>query len=309
MEITNIEKLKEALAKFDNILVVFSEVHDFDDLAAGLSVGLSLEKFGKKTTIFSPRLPLVEQASLFGISKITNKLNSGNLIIAIPNALNSVDKITHYLDGETLNIVVHPVFEGPQISTENIKVLKADNLANLVLLINTPVASLLDKLNTQEQELYSEIPKFIISKSFTSTGNEILISTVDRSSLSETVVFLLNQLGLPIDSDCASNLFQGMKFATGFEPPKAKAATFEAASICLAKKPVFPQMVSNFSQFETAQPQPVVNQNLAKVQPKSELSKTSQKGNLPDLTDDAGKIQSDWLVPKIFKSSSKPDKT
>ncbi len=312
-EIVNAEKLKEALSKFENILVVFGQDHSFDDLAAGLSLGLSLEKTGKKITIFSPKPALVEEASLFGISKITNKLNSGNLIISIPNALNSVDKVTHYLDGETLNIVVHPVFAGDELSAEKVSINKAGNLADLVILINTAGVGFLDKLNTQEQKSYSDLAKFIIGKTFSTSGNEIMLNPVESVSVSETVVWLLTQFGLPVDGDCASNLFQGMKFATNFEPPKAVASTFEAASICLAKKPVFPQIqmtVQKSQANQTVTPAPRTPQD----QTKSDFYKTSQKIGKQDLgnedaTEDTGKVQSDWLVPKIFKSSSKTDKS
>lgn len=323
-EIINIEKLRETLEKAQNILIVIGSDYSLDEVAAGLSLGLSLEKSGKRIAFFSPKPPTVEEASLFGIAKITNKLNSGNLIISIPDALNSVDKVTHYLEGETLNIVVHPVDNRTQLSTEKITMAKTENLPDSVILINTTATRFLDKLNTQEQKMYSEVPKIIIGRTFDNLRDDTAVSTLDKTCLSETVVWVLVKLGLPVDSDCASNLFQGIKFATNFAPPQATASTFEAAAICLQAKPVLPQItqeVANLpktptyselrssvtsavdlgSQEDLTQPDVLqTHQKIEDTQDPVQLGLQNQK---------SGKINPSWVGPKIFKSSTQPQKT
>lgn len=310
LEITNIEKLAEKLANSQNILIGIGPDFLFDELAAGLSLGLSLEKAGKKITIFSTKLPQVAQASLFGISKISNTLNSGNLVISIPDALNLVDKVTHYLEGETLNIVVHPLAGNPNLSEEKITIKTLQNSPDLIILVNTTWLQLQDKLSTQEQKIYSEVPKVIVGKVFDYQGDDIPISSSESASLSEIIFWILRKLELPMDADCASNLFQGMEFATRFAPPQATVSTFEAAAICLSTKPVLPKIG------EDANLQPTIGQQkLANVQnqsnktfrqePKNGDVFKDQSTNLEEsFQKDAGRIQSDWLVPKIFKSSS-----
>lgn len=320
LEIVNIDKLIEQIKSAANILIAVGADHTLDELAAALSLSLSFEKLGKKVTVFSSKLPLVEDASLYGVSKIKNQFQTGNLVVSIPDALTSVDKVTHYLDGDTLNIVVHPVEGSARLTPEKVSIRAGEGIPDLIILINTPFSNILNNFATQEQIKYSKITKFIIGKADINHGDEIIITPAEIASFSETAVWVLVKLGAPLDGDCAANLFSGMKYSTNFTPPVASASTFEAAAICLQQKPTLLEI----SQEEPALRQQMIN----KIKPEEstkDFSTSSQNSllkdrNLPSQNINVGqneseqqedgnledtKVQSDWIGPKIFKSSDK----
>lgn len=326
LEIANIEKLEATIAAAESFLVVLGENYTLDELAAALALGLSLEKAGKKVTVFSPRQALVEEASLFGVSQVTNQLSLGKLVISIPDALVSVDKVTHYLDGENLNIVVHPIDSTVRLETDKVTVQKQASVANCLILINRKMTEFQDTLSPQEQKSYANLPAFVIGKVLTADNIGIWVSAADADivSVSETTTWIVKRLGLPIDSDCASNLFQGMSAATGFVPPAATASTFEAAAFCLAQKPIVPGVKRQDLYFAKSPPTPKVASQLPpeeKSYPQQSLSfgnvppnQTGSQvmedpGQIPSFEKQNNQVQSDWLVPKIFKSSGKPGKT
>jgi len=325
LEIINVEKLKESLGRTENILIVVGDSYSLDELAAALSLGLSLEKAAKKVKLFSHKAPLVEEASLFGVSKLVNAAASGKLIISIPEALESVDKVTHYLDGETLNIVVHPANPQVRLSPAKIKISTQEELPDLIILLNSSWNDFVNTLNTQDQKIYSDIPKFAVGRVSDESQEVTWISSLENACISEIVTWTLAKLDLPIDSDCASNLFQGMQSATKFLPPVATANTFAAASICLEKRPVLPKtpgaevnLENFFSKQDLGQPSQDILSNIGKTFPQTGTS-LAQTKNLSQQTDDAkldpsfdqqsSEVQSDWLAPKIFKSSQKTNKT
>lgn len=324
LEITNVEKLKENLGRAENILIVVGDSYSLDELAAALSLGLSLEKAKKKVKLFSAKVPLVEEASLFGVSKLVNSASSGKLIISIPEALESVDKVTHYLDGETLNIVIHPINPQTRLSAEKINISTQEELSDLIILVNSTWSYFANTLNTQDQKIYSDIPKFAIGRVLDESQEVTLVSSLENTCISEIVTWTLAKSGLPIDPDCASNLFQGMQAATKFLPPAATANTFAAASICLEQRPVLPKtpgaelnLENFFDKQDLGQPKQDVLSNIRQTFPQTRTP-SAQTKNLSQQIEDSrpdssfdqrdSDVQPEWLVPKIFKSSAKTGK-
>lgn len=322
-EIVNIDKLRQAFDNAGNILVVLGASYSLDEAAAALAFLLVSQKVGKKVSVFSPKAATVEEASLFGAAKITDKLDSGKLVISIPEALSQVDKVTHYLDGETLNIVVHPLNTQSKLSAEKVVVAQAENVFDLMFLLNTTFEQFFNLLSPSEQKVFDNILAIVVGRPANSLTREIQVTPVDNMCLSETMVWILDKLGLQLDADAASNLFQGITVATGFRPPLATSSTFEAAAICLRENPQLPAtQQQSFDKLptETAKinfatriaPDVKSTQDFASKQPAKQEEKP-RKPSLPqnDFSEiESSKVQQDWLVPKIFKSGSqKLDKT
>lgn len=318
-EIINIDKLKQSFERAKSILIVLSDNYSQDELAAALALFLVVKNTGKKVSIFSPKAPIVEQASLFGVSEVRDKLLTGSVIVSVPSALTSVDKVTHYLDGETLNIVIHPL-ENQSIPQDKVAITKSSSVYDLVVLVNVAASQILNFLTPTEQETIAAIPKVFIGNFTDGLEQEVQVAASENLSISELVFWILEKLELPLNADAASNLFQGIQVATDFKPPKATPSTFEAAAICLKHNPISPknqqeafvktqtQPQTDFlqSSVKTSQPDKnFLNEQVVKVKEQSDFTNEPQD----DFAEfDDSKIQADWYFPKIFKSSSKTSK-
>jgi hypothetical protein len=295
-DLPNLEKFKDLLATSGEILIATGQNSNFDTLASSLAFYLSLSRMGKRVTIVSSKEPLVEEASLVGINKISSSLGGKKLIISVKDALGSVEKVTHYLDGDKLNIVVHPLVDAGQVSQDKIEFSYSKPHFDLIILFEVPELTLLEKLYTQEKDMYSETQIVVIGKTHP-TDNIGELAVIDPFlSISEITSLLIAKLKMPIDKDTGSNLFYGIRSATnGFEIPPATAETFELASFCL-KAGGYPQLeFKKTPSISSSQPPTVISTN----QPIEPSIEENKKGvELEDV-----EPEPDWLAPKIYKSS------
>jgi len=86
MDNSILPKIKDALAKSNNIGIVVGQNPTLDQMAAALSLYLSLNQVNKKTTVATPENPLVEVSSLVGIDKVQTNLggDAGDLVVSFP---------------------------------------------------------------------------------------------------------------------------------------------------------------------------------------------------------------------------------
>lgn len=281
--LSNIHKVQEFVKNHENFLVAFGKDATFDQEAAALSLYLALSKLGKNVTVVSPKEPLVEDASLIGIDKVVKELGGGKFIISLEDALGSVEKVTHFLEGEKLNIIVHPLSGAPPFTKEKVGFSYNVPQFDAIFLVGVEELSSMNNLYTQNNKIYSEgtivyigkvPPKFDL--------NQIDIIDLTSSCFSEIMALLLSQLEIEFDQDTSSNLFSGIRSATAsFSIPPATADTFEVATILL--KHGSPTQIREIQKDTRFPAQDMPNE----IKPQEEP-------------------QPDWLTPKIFKSSKNP---
>lgn len=281
--LSNIQKIQELIKSRENFLVAFGKDSSFDHTAAALSVFLALSKLGKNVTVVSPKEPLVEDASLVGIDKITKELGGGKLVISLEDALGSVEKVTHFLEGEKLNIVIHPLSGSPPFTKEKVGFSHSAPQFDVIFLVGVEELSDMDNLYTQNNKIYSEGTVVYIGKVPSKFDlKQIDIIDATSSCFSETIALLLSQLEIGIDQDISSNLFLGIRASTAsFSTPPATADTFEVATILLKHGP----------------------QTQVRETRKDTVFQTQ---DIPSEVKPQEEPQPDWLTPKIFKSSKNP---
>src|SRR5882724_3955892 len=108
MDNSILPKIKDALAKSNNIGIVVGQNPTLDQMAAALSLYLSLNQVNKKTTVATPENPLVEVSSLVGIDKVQTNLggDAGDLVVSFPYVEGEIEKVSYTLENEFLNIIV-----------------------------------------------------------------------------------------------------------------------------------------------------------------------------------------------------------
>lgn len=276
------EQFGSALNSAKRILITLPINPSVDDFAAALSLALALEASDKRTTIFSSQDVRIEQAQLFGIEKVTKTLGPRNFVIAIDNAVDTVERVDYFLDKGTLNIILPPIDPQREVKSEQVHFDYSNTKYDLIISLRQPKDEVLNKIVTQEHNLYSNTPTVVISNQIGRfRTEEINIVNQTALSLSEIVVDLLVGLKLPVNGDVAYNLFQGISRSTrNFNVNNSSPAALEAAAWCLktgASKTSFSAQQSHQNHAET---------------PTQGVAKST---NAP---------KDDWIAPKIYKGSS-----
>lgn len=219
----------EKLNLAQNITICVNKSADFDAFASGLALFLSLIKTGKNISIFAKSPTVADAQSLYGVDYIGKESTKKNLIISVENAVKNVDKVTYYLDGDKLKVVIHafPTSDGVQESDVSFE--KAPAKADLIIaLAYTNIGELKTDI-THEQQINSD--NFIISINKNKTVQEFAqINIHEQSSYAQLVTIFVENFGLNITEDAAFNLYAALASATKmFSPSYVTPQTFEIA--------------------------------------------------------------------------------
>ena len=319
-------ELKNLLPTVKNILIALPVNADIDKMAAGLALHLSLAKIGKEASIVSETTIRVAQSHLFAIDRIQNTLpqvgHGGDLTIklegvaAADGTIPSLEKLDWYAENNNLNLVFH-VVPGQTFQPTNIVPITSGSGFDLIFVIGAASLSDLGNLQIQNQAAFSgaHLVNMDNQQSNSSFG-KINILDPNCSSASEIITNVINALGLPLNSDIASNLIAGVFMATNnLTNPQVNAETFMVVATLLragGKKPTnstqAPNQGSDLSALMPKQPQEAfVNPQIVAVPPRSSV--TIQSGSPEERpqgerVSSEGESEPDWLTPKIFKGTA-----
>lgn len=308
------QKTQERLTKAENIVICTSQNADFDHKAACLALYLSILKIGKNARVIAKEPTVDEAQKLYGIDKIGKSTRqSGNFQITINDAVNSVDKVTYFLEKDKLKIIVHPLVTSSGVRRDQITFDDAPIKPDFVIAVGFSSKEELRNEFPQEQLLDSETWLVSINKSPDSQKfAQVNISSTQVSSISEMCAQLIQELALPLNEDIAYNLYTGVSFATqGFSPALTSPVTFQVAAWLLkfgagrasfAKKEL--KSEPSFSPLQTSyleEQQIPTQQNLAEELPNPEETPLEQ-------VEVEKSKEKDWLKPpKVYKGSKSFD--
>ena len=298
------EKILERLTRAQTAAIVISNPSGFDGLAAGLALYLSLTKLGKSVSIYAKEPTVSDATKLYGVDKIGKSQTGRNLVINVENAVNTVDKVTYFLDGDKLRIVIHPLPGSSGVSTNEISFEQAPSNSDLIFVIGFRMLEELKKEIIHEQIISSEAWTISITKE--EMGQKFAHSSVSNpqaTSLSELTASLLRDLALPLDEDISYNLYAGIAESTNkFEAARAMPATFELASWLLK----FGAGKASFAKESISIPRAAEATSPASIT--TNFNSFGQVDEVPTGQVEIEKTQKDWLKPpKIYKGSESFD--
>lgn len=226
------DTILDNLTKAENIVIVVSKSLGFDGIAAGLALYLSLIKLDKNVSIIAMTPTVGDAQSLYGVDRIGTREGSKNPVIIIDNAIETVDKVTYFLDKTKLKVVIHPLPGAPEITKDKIAVSYTASPANVILAIGVDNLHDLRSEFTHEQEINPEAWVVNISNLQPSQKfAQIDVVNTQAASVSEVTAKMLQDLALPVDEDIAFNLYSGIKATTdNFSPNMVTQLTFDIAS-------------------------------------------------------------------------------
>src|SRR3989344_7658411 len=233
-----VSQAKNLLENSNNILVVIRINPSIDKIAGALSLYLSLSAAGKQVSLVTPTEMTVQFNQLVGVDKISTSFNatSGkNLIISFPYQEGSIEKVSYNIENDTFNLVIEPRDGFPAITSEMMNYSFGNGDYDVIITLSCSNPNELGQILGKNQNLLRG--KNIINID-TDNKNSLFgkINLIDStvSSISEIILGLLDQLGLPIEPDMATNLLTGITAKTeNFSSQKTTAGTFEAAAMLL----------------------------------------------------------------------------
>lgn len=320
---------KQALDKITQahtILVAVSKKSLFDGLASGLALYLSLKKLGKNVTIIAKAPTVGDARLLFGVGDIGKNKDDKNLVINIGNAIKNVDKVSYYLEQNTLKIIVHAFPNSSGIKQEDIAYDRISSKPEVIFAIGYEEFDELKNDITHEQEI--DPNTYIVNINRIKTVKkfaQIEIADPQSPSVSELIAGFFQIMAFPLDEDISFNLYSGIANATQmFSPKLVKPTTFETAAWLFkfgAGKASLAQSATSttasFSEprtqtMHTNQEMPSRLQNQIDYHPQEQPSAQSSNLELDQIPLEQVELEKqsekDWLKPpKIYRGSKSFD--
>lgn len=306
MDNLTFSKIKESVERYNNIAIAVSNNPSVDQMAASLSLYLSLQSLGKNVTVASPNTPLVEISSLVGVDQVRTSLGagSGDLVVSFPYREGEIEKVSYTRDENFLNIVVKAGELGLNFDEKDVRFTQGGAAPELLFVIGAPRVSDLGPL-FDVASLKDTVVVNIDNKAENQGFGDILMVSARLSSLSEIIANLLIALNYKIDLDIAQNLMTGIAAASdNFQSPNTSALAFEMAGILMRSGALRPgaqtvQRPARRDDFIKAQEQLIKQQEVEtkegpRIQPTSVVQSDDTLNNPPE----------DWLEPKIYKGST-----
>ena len=308
MDNVMLEKIKDLLAKNENIGITVGKNPGIDEMAGVLSLYLSLSGAGKKVTIVCPTEPIVELSSLVGINKVKKSFDggvSGDLTVSFPYKEGEIEKISYTLEEGKLNILVKAGENGLNFNERDVEYKRDGGAPGLVFVVGTPRLSDLGTAFDMENLKDSKVINIDYKPENQGFGDIPLLGK-SASSVCELVASFISSLGFNIDVDIASNLLAVIINATdNFQNPTTSALAFETAALLLKKGAVRKikdaKKVIEEDSFFTPKTQPKTP-SFSKISVGTEEKKAAFAKDFGEPTED--NPPDDWLAPKIYKGST-----
>lgn len=325
-----IGKAKDLLAKSTDIVIVTHLAPSEDAIGSSLALALGLETLGKKVTIVCPDQMTVNLSSFVGVQRIVRDIGRKNFVIGLDYEEGSIERVSYAIEGNRFNLVIEPRAGFPQFDEGKVHFSYGGAKADCIFIVDTVNYGGLGDLYESEKEFFGGRPVISIDHH---TNNAFFgnLNIVDSqiATTSELVALTLSGFGITINADIATNILNALYGGTNnFQNQSVTASAFDLASVCMkagavrfAVAPVTPAYSGQMQQPAQAPEQyvqetpyqeapvatPMAPQQAAPVmhhQPQEELQQSQQ----PSMAQPAAPAQqqppSEWLKPKIYKSTN-----
>lgn len=302
-----IAKVKELLAKAQDVLVVTHEQPSPDSTGSTLALLLGLVSLGKKVTVACPDPMTVALSSFVGVNKVVSQLARKNFVISLDYVDGSIEKVSYNIEGNKFNLVIEPRPGFDTFSQDKVHYAYAGVAAQAIFIVDTIHLGGLKKLYEEDKELFAGKPIVNVDRHPNNTQfGQINVVDPVASSTAEVMARLLSALGVKLTQDIATNLLNAVYGATNnFTVPNITASAFDVASVCIkAGGKRFsdvqePKVQEEVPVLETIAP---TQEHIAHPEAVSpQIPRGESRSGVQEVTPQA---PADWLRPKIFKSSN-----
>ncbi|MFH1602026.1 MAG: hypothetical protein ABIB61_03670 [Candidatus Shapirobacteria bacterium] len=218
--------LNPLIAKANKVAILVGG-QEYDQLVAGASLALSLEKSGKKVDFFVSQEPGENASGIRGIERARTDFGQKDLQVVFNYPLSKIEKVSSQEEGDKLKLIVKVKPEAESINTNQVQIISQD--------LNFEVGIVIG-----EESNFSNFSQFCQKGNWIWLGREAeekdwakISIGQNNTSFSEIAARVIQGLGLPFERDIASNLYEGIKSATVSFANLTTYKTLETAALCL----------------------------------------------------------------------------
>jgi hypothetical protein len=304
--------IKTILDPARHVTILLPQAPQYDAVAAGLALRLSLDAAGKSVAVACSDPMTVEFNHLVGIDNVSTNFGARHLVISFPGQTDNVDKVSYNVDKGELQLVITPKADAPDLDHRKLKIIPGSAKTDLVILIGVEQLLELGPLYNDARSTLSATKVVSVTRNLPKENyTSYQVFDPDSSSLSELMVHVIDALGLQFHPDVATNLLAGLDKATNhFQSPIVSHSTFEMASHLLRRgaRRHTPLSSSDFPtgsipQVPYTQPQP---QTQSYTQSQQTQSSTSLGYGTDSQATPVKDPPPDWYEPKVYRGPMLP---
>ncbi len=227
-----VQTIQHTVSLAKTILVIYSPQASVDQVAAAVALHKGLLTLGKSSTLLSPIKPAHDFSVVDGVDQTATELGNKNLEVSFDYQEDMVDKVSYNIDEEAkkFRLIIQPRKDAKPLDSKTVEFSYTGADADAIFLVGVSGLDSLDALYVGYEQLYQDVTSISINSYETPYGS-IKVSTMGAASTSEVMAYLLQELGVEITSDIATNLITGIELATDKMQSLATTAdTFEIIS-------------------------------------------------------------------------------
>ena len=297
-----------------------------DQVASALAFFLAL-KDTKPIQIISSSQVTVSFNRLIGIDKVSNELGNKNLVIGFTDYdANGIERVSYDIVENKFKLTVIPK-QGINPPTKDQVVVSYEGItADTIILFGGETDADFPQLTAKGLE--SANIYHVGTRPLTVDPSRVVYTFAQpMASVSELTFYLMNEAGLTIDSDIATNLLMGIENATqSYRSQSVTAETFEVTANLIRlggrrlagevgrtefPKGAVPEVLIKPQEDKIKKTQAIKPTNFADF---SQKNKEKKKESIPapneeienkeDNTEEVLNPPNDWLQPKVYRGTS-----
>lgn len=323
----DLQPVKDKLQAEGPFLILLAPNASLDQVAAALALFTALKTQNKDVLVAGAGIDTSKLGRLNGSDEIRETIGNRNLVISFNNYdPNLIEKVSasDTSNSSVFELIIQPKSGSKAPDPRHIEYIYRGAAAHLIFTVGVTRLEDLGQIYESERKLFNETSIVAFNRRQEPTFPAITITDNAASSYSEMMVTFLENSGLPLDNESATNLFIGLEAATNrFQNPMVGANAFITAGKLLqqgakrqpmgfgtggftpgTRPPFFPMGGNdtfNNSPFSQAlqRHQGVVTPPPTQPQPQQQQTTQQPAGDSQDQNP-----PKDWLEPKIFKGST-----
>jgi nanoRNase/pAp phosphatase (c-di-AMP/oligoRNAs hydrolase) len=237
MAVADISSFKKALDSVKSAIIILPENPSMDTVAAGLSLSLALKKQGLSSVVSAPNPMTVEFNRLVGVNNVREDLGDKNLVVSFADyPADGIERVAYNIEnGEfVLTIVPKPGQTAPK--SDQIITSYSGISSDLVIIVGANYPEGLGRFAENKEILEQENLAIVGNTPLSGYSSAMELIDPSGSSVSDVVYDIIEQAGLPMDEDIATNLFMGLEAGThNFTSGNVNAQTFSRAANLLSQ--------------------------------------------------------------------------
>lgn len=263
----NIRPIVDTINKASSLLIIAGGEPTVDTLGSALALSLGLQSIGKRAQVVSLHPILAQHGRLVGCDKVEQQIASERtFVISLPDAVDSIEKISCYAQEKTLNIVLQPYADVKNFDTKNMQITSTQGGFDAIIYVNVANNQEADHLFGDKMQQMAQLPSIALGQ----VGDRRIQNALVDPQTPATAILIMQvvqELRTPLSADIANNLLQAIYEATDdFHSPTVSPDIFMAAGQLL--QVVRGEAGSNYQPMapESRQAQPGIAQKMPLTQ-------------------------------------------